>query len=103
MHRVLEHVIDDFTALAELHRVLRPGGTLNISVPEALYLQKTMDWLVPDPRVHHHYRMYGRDFQALLLKAGFDAERSEYLLKLQPDQLKSLGAYPMLIYVARKA
>ena len=32
---VLEHVDDDRRALAELHRVLRPGGLLAISVPHA--------------------------------------------------------------------
>ncbi|HWJ97854.1 MAG TPA: glycosyltransferase [Acidimicrobiales bacterium] len=32
---VLEHVADDAAALAELHRVLRPGGRLLVSVPHA--------------------------------------------------------------------
>ena len=34
---VLEHVEDDRAALRELHRVLRPGGALAISVPHADY------------------------------------------------------------------
>jgi ubiquinone/menaquinone biosynthesis C-methylase UbiE len=34
---VLEHLADDQRALAELHRVLRPGGVLAISVPHARY------------------------------------------------------------------
>ncbi|HKC25628.1 MAG TPA: methyltransferase domain-containing protein, partial [Thermoanaerobaculia bacterium] len=34
---VLEHVPDDRRALAELHRVLKPGGFLAVSVPSANY------------------------------------------------------------------
>ncbi len=34
---VLEHVSNDGAALAEIHRVLRPGGTLAVSVPHANY------------------------------------------------------------------
>jgi glycosyltransferase involved in cell wall biosynthesis/SAM-dependent methyltransferase len=37
MSEVLEHVADDRRALAEVHRVLRPGGVLAISVPHACY------------------------------------------------------------------
>lgn len=37
MSEVLEHLEDDRRALAEAHRVLRPGGILAISVPHARY------------------------------------------------------------------
>lgn len=37
MSEVLEHLDDDQRALAEAHRVLRPGGILAISVPHARY------------------------------------------------------------------
>ena len=101
-HRVLEHVIDDATALTELHRVLRPGGVLNISVPESLYLPRTADWRVPDPRVHMHIRIYGRDFPMLLMRAGFRAERCDWLFQQPPARLHAANAYPMLFYNAVK-
>lgn len=37
LSEVLEHVQDDVAALREVHRVLRPGGVLAISVPHARY------------------------------------------------------------------
>jgi SAM-dependent methyltransferase len=33
MHQVLEHLEDHNRAMAEIHRILRPGGTAHISVP----------------------------------------------------------------------
>ncbi|HVF11255.1 MAG TPA: glycosyltransferase [Abditibacteriaceae bacterium] len=37
MSEVLEHLTDDRQALRELHRILRPGGVLALSVPHARY------------------------------------------------------------------
>jgi hypothetical protein len=101
-HRVLEHIIDDGAALKEMHRILRPGGVLNISVPEAFYLARKSDWRVPDPRVYAHYRTYGRDFPLMLMKAGFTVERGDWLLKQPVSDLQAANAYPMLFYLATK-
>lgn len=43
---VLEHVVDDGQALAELARVLRPGGVLAISVPR--WLPELVCWALSD-------------------------------------------------------
>lgn len=43
---VLEHIHDDVTAIKELIRVLRPGGTLAISVPR--WLPEVINWKLSD-------------------------------------------------------
>lgn len=102
LHRVLEHVIDDAMALQEIHRVLKPGGILNISVPEQLYMERTSEWRVPDPKAHMHFRIYGRDFPSRLRKAGFRPGRCDWLFKQPDSELRKFGAYPMLFYNALK-
>lgn len=59
---VLEHIPDDAGALAELARVLRPGGTIAITVPNAL--PERVCWALS--RDYHeteggHVRIYTRD------------------------------------------
>lgn len=102
VHRVLEHVIDDVSALKEMARVLPKCGVLNISVPEQMYMAKTADWRVPDPDAHQHFRIYGRDFPDMLAAAGFEAGRCDWLLKQSATRLKLFGAYPLLFYNAVK-
>lgn len=74
---VLEHVPDDRAAMAELHRVLAPGGWAVIGVPIAA--ETTFE----DPSVtspaerarlfgqHDHVRRYGMDVVGRLEEAGF--------------------------------
>src|SRR6185312_11658560 len=101
-HRVLEHVLDDHAALAELHRVLRRGGLLNVSVPQAVHREKTAEWIIPDASHHGHVRQYGRDLTDRIDKVGFSVELESWLLRRPRPELLSLGAYPMRIYNARK-
>lgn len=75
---VLEHV-DDRIALAEGHRVLRPGGALVAMVPivegwEQSYENSGVQ--TPEEQAAHfgepgHLRYYGRDFRDRLSEAGF--------------------------------
>jgi len=43
---VLEHIPDDARALSELTRVLRPGGTMAVTVPS--FLPERVCWLLSD-------------------------------------------------------
>lgn len=78
---VLEHV-DDKAAIAELYRILGPGGRLLVLVPVAEGWETTYE----DPSqsgpvakaLHYgkdnHVRRYGRDIRARLASPGFDVE-----------------------------
>ena len=88
---VLEHVPDDTLALAELHRVLRPGARLLFTVPlfdsdttvERAYLRDGVIEHLLFPSYHRDplrggegilaFRDYGRDILARLQAAGFAA------------------------------
>jgi len=69
---VLEHIPDDTTAIAELARVLRPGGTMAVTVPR--WLPEKVCWALSD--AYHeveggHVRVYtGHDLVWKLEEAG---------------------------------
>jgi SAM-dependent methyltransferase len=102
-HRVLEHVLDDIGAMRELHRVLRPAGLLNLSVPQATHREVTAEWVVPDESHHGHVRHYGRDLVSRLESAGFAVEVEPWLLARPRGALLTRNAYPMRMYNARRS
>ena len=77
-NHVLEHVPDDRTAIAELYRVLKPGGWGSIQVPMKGNVTHE-DLGVTDPQErrrlygqHDHVRQYGSDFMDRLRGGGFE-------------------------------
>jgi SAM-dependent methyltransferase len=67
---VIEHTPDDRMALAELHRVCRPGGWLLVTVPAYPAL-----WSLHD-EANHHYRRYSRAaLRSAAVAAGWTVTR----------------------------
>jgi SAM-dependent methyltransferase len=72
---VVEHVADDVAALAEIRRVLRPGGVLVMSVPAYPFL-----WSSHDEALHHRRRYTAGSLAPRLKAAGLATARLTYLL-----------------------
>jgi SAM-dependent methyltransferase len=65
---VLEHVAEPHRVLAELHRVLAPGGPLLLTVPFVIELHE-------EP--HDHFRYTSHGLRGLLERAGFAVDGVE--------------------------
>lgn len=61
--QVIEHVVDPKRAVAEIHRVLRPGGVLILSAP--------MTWPIHEPP-HDYFRYTEFGFRSLLADQDFE-------------------------------
>lgn len=76
---VLEHVLEDHLALAEIYRVLAPGGLALLLVP--ITREATLEFGFVDPHRNHHTRECGPDYFTRYEAAGFELEliRSDQL------------------------
>ena len=82
---VLEHIPEDEAAIAELARVLRPGGTMAVTVPR--WLPEKICWALSD-EYHEveggHVRIYSRR------RAGGQARASRAAVPRSPDHAHGL-------------
>lgn len=95
-NHVLEHIKDDAKAMAELYRVMKPGGMGVFQVPQELSRDKTYEdphITSPEDKAKHfgqydHVRIYGRDYFDRLRKAGFKVQEVDYSKTLDPKLVK---------------
>ncbi len=109
-NHVLEHIPDDATAMAEMYRVLTPGGTLLVTVPINELLDRTYE--NPDvtdarQREEHfgqwdHVRYYGLDVADRLRAAGFDVTLERYGEAFDDGEYMRYGLNQDLLVVCRK-
>lgn len=78
MDQVVEHLIDPVTVLKGIYRILKPGGTLVLSTPNAggwgarVFRRRWINWHAP---YHLHY-FTSRSLKAAVHAAGFDVTQS---------------------------
>lgn len=109
-NHVLEHVPNDRRAMAELLRVLRPGGWAIVQVPQRARMRDTVeDASVTDPRERarrfgqsDHLRLYGGDYADRLRAAGFDVTAERFGAGLPADVQARHGLKDERIHLCRR-
>lgn len=74
---VLEHIVEDDLVLENLHRAIRPGGGLLLTVPQHQWL-----WSSMDDHACHVRRYSAVDLHSKIRAAGFEVERSTSFVSL---------------------
>ena len=98
-NHVLEHVADDRRALAEIQRVLAPGGWAILMCPVDRRRAKTLeDPTATTPAERHrrfgqadHLRLYGRDYPERLAAAGFRVRAERYVESCDSSSVDRFG------------
>ena len=96
---VLEHVPDDRAAMAEVLRILAPGGTALFMVPLDQSRQATYedpDVVTAEERIAaylqaDHMRLYGADFSSRLGSAGFEVRADSWVSRLPAELVARHG------------
>jgi len=109
---VFEHVEQDRLAMAEMYRVLAPGGYAIVQTPVSMVLRETFEdpiFETPEERAMaygqwDHVRVYARDYLARLTSVGFEVERFDWT---SSKRIAPLGVASGLnpretLYIARK-
>ena len=82
--------------MQELYRILKPGGTAILQIPQDLNRQQTFeDDGITDPKErakifgqYDHVRVYGRDYFEKLRRIGFKVEEVDYTKSLPPELIE---------------
>ena len=112
-NHVLEHVKDDFKALREMKRVLKPGGWAILQIPFFYPLKETTyeDASITDPKEREkafgqddHVRMYGKDYGNRLASVGFEVVADHYVEELAETKVVRHALPPQeVIYKVTKS
>ncbi|WP_073147990.1 class I SAM-dependent methyltransferase [Mesonia phycicola] len=94
-NHVLEHIPDDTKAMQELYRVLKPGGTAILQIPQDLSRATTFeDDSITDEKErakifgqYDHVRIYGRDYFDKLRSIGFKVIEENYTKSLTNEEI----------------
>ena len=70
---ILEHIADDELAVKNIHKMLRPGGRIILTVPAHRWL-----WSRIDELSSHHRRYTRKTLASLFESAGFEVLESRY-------------------------
>jgi SAM-dependent methyltransferase len=97
---VLEHVPDDHKAIAELSRVLRPGGKALVQVPiwpvPSTFEDPTATTATQRERLfgqYDHVRVCGPDYHLRLEAAGFEVEQVDPVERLDGRTRAAFGVF----------
>ena len=94
-NHVLEHIPDDATAMKELYRVLKPGGTAILQIPlendrEVTFEDNSITERTERARVfgqYDHVRVYGMDYFKRLESIGFKVQAIDYTTQLTATEV----------------
>jgi SAM-dependent methyltransferase len=110
-NHVMEHVADPIQCMAELYRVLKPGGWAILQVPQDFSRETTYEdpsIISPEERERHywqkdHVRLFGKDYPSYLEKVGFTTEIFDLHAHYSADQIERFRLMKSeVLYIFRK-
>ncbi len=107
---VLEHVLDDRGAMAEIARVLRPGGRAMLMVPIDLTMAETYeDPTIDTPEARNrafghpfHVRIPGADYPDRIRAAGLQVALARSAEMLSPHRRRIMRINKSVLFDCRK-